>query len=489
VAETRVPDRPADALIVSGGGSVAVASDALFADAQALEAVHGELRRAGAALQAADSALGGRLLRRADAPVSALDAEREMAVALELVAAAGQRASAVAFVLRAAAHGYGLADDAAARLAQQLAAGLGYSIGRLLPLAAALVAPALPSVLGALLVASLVAPKGLAALPGAAGDWLADNNRLLTNPVTVALVRAGVISVDDVIGAVLGLPRGVVHALGDEGAGVTGIDTSAGFFTVVGARFGLLAETAVATRAASRRDIHSAPLGLAARLDRIPQRVDTPNGPRGEHIRIERYESPGRPDRFAVYITGTADFSPKTGAEAFDLTSNVVGMTDLPAGSVRAVQDAMRQEGVTASSPVQFTGFSQGGLVAATLAASGDYNTRGLVTMGAPTAQVSFGSEYPAVLLEHTDDIVPALGGNRVDDDPVLVQREAFAGRETPPGAAVPSHDRDEYRRTAELADNARSAQLADAIAELDAFGRGAATVTSTTYVAERVKK
>jgi pimeloyl-ACP methyl ester carboxylesterase len=149
----------------------------------------------------------------------------------------------------------------------------------------------------------------------------------------------------------------------------------------------------------------------------------------------------------------------------------------------------MRQEGVTASSPVQFTGFSQGGLVAATLAASGDYNTRGLVTMGAPTAQVSFGSEYPAVLLEHTDDIVPALGGNRVDDDPVLVQREAFAGRETPPGVAVPSHDRDEYRRTAELADDARSAQLADAIAELDAFGRGAATVTSTTYVAERVKK
>ncbi|WP_411701053.1 hypothetical protein [Conyzicola sp.] len=481
-------ERPSDALIVSGGGSVAVASDALFADAQALERVHDELRRAAGALAAAESALGARLLRRADAPLSALDAEREIAHALELVAASGQRASAIAFVLRASAHGYGLADDAAARLAQQLAAGLGYSIGRLLPLAAALVVPALPAVLGGLLVAALVAPKGVAALPGTLGTWLADNNRLLTNPVTVALVRAGVMSVDDVIGGALGLPRGVVQALGDEGSGVAGLDTSAGFFTVIGAPFGLLAETAVATRVAGRRDIR-APQGLAERLDRIPQRVDTVDGPRGQHIRIERYEMPGRPDRFAVYVTGTADFSPRTGREAFDLTSSVVGMTELPAGSVRAVHDAMRQAGVTADSPVQFTGFSQGGLVAATLAASGDYNTKGVVTVGAPTAQVSFGNDYPAVLLEHTDDIVPALGGNRVDDDPVLVQREAFAGRDTPAGVAVPSHDRDEYRRTAELADDARSAPLAAAIAELDDFGRGATTVTSTTYVAERVKR
>ncbi|GAB3604817.1 hypothetical protein GCM10027413_02260 [Conyzicola nivalis] len=488
MAEGRALDRPSDAIIVSGGGSVAVASDALFADAQALEGVYDELRRAAAGLAAADTALGDRLLRRADAPLSALDAEREIARSLELVAASGQRASALAFVLRASAHSYGLADDAAARLAQQLAAGLGYSIGRLLPLAVALIAPALPSVLGALLVASLIAPKQVAALPGALGTWLADNNRLLTNPVTVALVRAAVMSVDDVIGGALGLPRAAVQALGDEGAGVAGIDTSAGFFTVVGAPFGLLVETAVATRAAGRRDIR-APQGLAERLDRVPQRVETAAGARGQHIRIERYESPGRPDRFAVYITGTADFSPRTGPEAFDLTSNVVGMTELPAGSVRAVHDAMRQEGVTPDSPVQFTGFSQGGLVAATLAASGDYNTQGVVTVGAPTAQVSFGNDYPAVLLEHTDDIVPALGGNRIDDDPVLVQREAFAGRETPTGVAVPSHDREEYRRTAELADGARSEHLVDAIAELDDFGRGATTVTSTTYVAERVRR
>ena len=467
-----------------------MASDTLFGDAHALEGVSDDLRGATAALGAVDAAVSQRLLRRSDAPLSALDAEREIGRARDLVGATTQRAAAIAFVLRAAAQGYGMADAAAARLAQQLAASLGYSIGALLPLFASLVAPALPPVLAGVLIASLLNPRAAAAVPGALSDWLADNNRLLTNPVTVALVRAGVMSIDDVIGGVLGLPRGVVHALGDEGAGLAGIDTSAGLFTALGVPFGLLAETAVATRPRVQRDIPSAPRGLVERIDRIPQRVNGgENGARGEHIRIERYSVPGQPDSFAVYITGTADFSPKPGREAFDLTSDITGMADLPAGAVRAVQDAMRQEGVTSGSPVQFTGFSQGGLIAATLAASGDYNSRGVVAVGAPTAQVTLGGDYPAVLLEHTDDIVPALGGNRTGDEPVLVQREAFAGRDTPQGVAVPSHDRGEYRQTARLADDARSPQLVDAIAELDAFGHGATSITSTTYVAERVRR
>ena len=474
---------------MSGGGSVAVASDALFGDAHALEGVSDDLRRATAALGTVDAVVSQGLLRRSDAPVSALDAEREIDRAHDIVVATAQRAAAIAFVLRAAAQGYGMADVAAARLAQQLAASLGYSIGALLPLFASLVAPALPPLLAGVLIASLLSPKAAGAVPGALGRWLTDNNRLLTNPVTVALIRAGVMSVDDVIGGVIGLPRGVVRALGDEGAGLAGIDTSAGLFTALGAPFGLFAETAVATRPRVQRDVSAPPRGLAERIDRIPQRISGGDGAaRGSHIRIERYSVPGQPDSFAVYITGTADFSPKPGAEAFDLTSDVTGMAELPAGAVRAVQDAMRQEGVTADSPVQFSGFSQGGLIAATLAASGDYNTRGVVAFGAPTAQVTLGGGYPAVLLEHTDDIVPALGGNRGSDEPVLVQREAFAGRDTPQGVAVPSHDRGEYRQTARLADDARSPQLVEAIAELDAFGRGATSITSTTYIAERVR-
>jgi len=93
------------------------------------------------------------------------------------------------------------------------------------------------------------------------------------------------------------------------------------------------------------------------------------------------------------------------------------------------------------------------------------------------------------VLLEHTDDLVPALGGNRSGHDAILVEREAFAGRETPDGVAVPAHDRGEYRRTAQLADEAVSAQLTRAIDRLDGFTAGMTNETATSYVAERVAR
>ena len=146
----------------------------------------------------------------------------------------------------------------------------------------------------------------------------------------------------------------------------------------------------------------------------------------------------------------------------------------------------MADSGVTAQSPVQFTGFSQGGLIAARLAASGDYNTMGLFTAGSPTGQIEVPSTVAVLELEHTDDIVPALGGVRTDYDAVLVEREAFAGRDTPEGVAVPSHDRDEYRATAVLAERAGSERVSDVVDRLNGFSAGATSIVSTSYVAER---
>jgi len=479
-----------DDLTISGGGSYAVADDTLFADAQALETVSADLEIVAAALSRIDGRLGEATLRGVDAPVSALDAERELERARVLVGRLDGRAAAIAFVLRASAEGYGRADAAAGRLAQELAAGLGYAVGALLPVFASVLAPALPPLLAGLLIGSLVFPDGMRRATDGAAEWLGANNRLLTNPLTVALLRSGVMSVDDVIGGALGVPPGLVRGLGDEGLGVAGVASSAALFTALGSRVGLLAETPVATRARVQRDGGPPPRGLAERIDRIPQRVTGADGEAaGQHIRIERYTAAGRPDRFEVYITGTADFSPSAGADPFDLTSDVGTVAGMPAGAVRAVEQAMRQEGITASSPVQFTGYSQGGLIAATLAASGDYNTQGVVAIGSPTGQIAVGGDYPAVLIEHTDDLVPALGGVRESHEAVLVEREAFAGRETPDGVAVPAHDRGEYRHTAELADAAQSRQLVDAVDRLDGFTAGMTSQTSTTYVAERAPR
>jgi hypothetical protein len=138
---------------------------------------------------------------------------------------------------------------------------------------------------------------------------------------------------------------------------------------------------------------------------------------------------------------------------------------------------------------VQFTGFSQGGLIAAQLAASGDYNTAGLFTAGSPTGQIEVPPTVAVLELEHTDDIVPALGGVRTDYNAVLVEREAFAGRETPEGVAVPSHDRGEYRETAVLAERAGSEQVSGVVERLNGFTDGATSIVSTAYIAERAEE
>jgi hypothetical protein len=474
-------------LTVSGGGSVQVASDALFSDAQSLEEVSEQLRRAVAELSRIDARVGVALLHQADAPVSALDAEVEIQSASRLLHAAGARASTIAAMLRLSAEGYGRAERLGERAVQELAARLGYGIGMLLPMLVSAMLPALPVAVAALAVASLAAPGWHRRVPGALGAWLADNNRVLTNPGTVALVRASVMSIDDVIAGAFRVPPPLVQALGDEGAGIVGVGTSAAFISTAGSRVGMLADGPVAARARVQRDVGAAPRGLAERLDRIPQRThDDAGRPVGAHVLVERYSQPGRPDRFEVYITGTADFSPVAGAEPFDLTSGVTGMAGLPAASIDAVRQAMADSGVTAETPVQFTGFSQGGLIAAQLAASGDYNTAGVFTAGSPTGQIQLPGRAAVIELEHSDDIVPALGGARTDFAAVLVEREAFAGRETPEGVAVPSHDRGEYRHTAELAERARSERVREVVDRLDGFSAGATTIVSTGYVAER---
>lgn len=469
-----------DDLTVSGGGSLAVASDALFGDAQDLESVRDDARDTVALLAQLDGRLGAGALRQADAPLCALEAEAGIERALRLLQAAQARAAVTAAVLRLAAEGYGRADAAATRVAQGLAAQLGYGAGALLPLLVASVMPALPAVVAGAVLARVVGQAAVRTAP----PRPAPHGRALTNPLTVTLVRATVMSIDDFIGGALGVPLLIVRALGDEGAGISGLDTSAALVTALGSSVGLLREGDVRATPVARHDGAAAPSGLAARMDRVPRASAS-----GAHILIERYQRPNEPDRFEVYIGGTVDFSPAGSTEAFDLTSNVAGTAGLPAGSVRAVEQAMADAGVSAETPVQFTGYSQGGLVAATLAASGHYDTRGVFTAGAPTPGVTLPAGVPVVQLEHTDDIVPALGGLRHETAAVLVEREAFAGREVPEGDSLPAHGRAEYRRTAALADGAESERLVAAIASFDAFTRGATEVSSVAYRAERVQR
>jgi hypothetical protein len=307
-----------------------------------------------------------------------------------------------------------------------------------------------------------------------------DVTRVLCDPTVVATIRVGVSSADEAVLGFGGLPALSEVAL--AAAGITGVNASAYLLAAYGSNAGLFAETPVGlTRTQS--STAQATSGFDARLSKIPLPETAPGG---AQIRIDTVLSDSAPPRFEVYIGGTVDFRGLPAEDAFDLTSNVTGVAGLPAGSLRAVQQAMEQAGVTATSQITLTGYSQGGMVAAALAASGDYNVQGVVTVAAPAGNVQLPSGIPAVIVEHTDDFIPALGGVQTNTEALVVQRRAFEPGELPAGLAAPAHRMQFYRETAIIMDQGTSPQLVDLRRRLDAFSAGADSVVSSYYYASR---
>ena len=462
-----------DDLLISGLGSTAVATDELYASSQQLHRLAIEASQLRAELSAIDSIISATGLIAARGPASAARAESDLHQAVMLMGEIETGARGLEWALDTAAQGYGWAEHFAGSLGAQFAGELGGLGGWLLPLALG-TAPAVGS--AGLAGAALSALRGpLKGGPGIAAP-------ALSRAGTVAAVRAGVMGVDDALMAASGVSRPLARVLGDPGAGIVGTATAAAALMGIGASTGLFREGPVQVTATHSREVAGPPQGFADRLNRIPD----PAREAGAQVVVEKYSQTGVPDRFEVYISGTVTFDPAASSEPFDLTSNLGNAAGHHGGAYHSVVEAMRLAGVTESSPVQFTGYSQGGATAAMLAASGDFATTGLTTFGAPAGQIIIPESVSAVIVEHTDDLVPALGGTQNNLDALIIQRDVFGGRDVPQTEAVPAHDRRYYADTARLMDSARSDHVARVATRLESFVAGATTVTSTAYTFAR---
>lgn len=479
-----------DELVLSGGGSgggVAVATDALLAvidgcETAAREAVDGARALAVLAarleqLSAVEAGAAGDALR-----LAAVQARSAAALA----ASAAPPADRLAWALRAAADGYGLAEAVATRAVESATEALAAVLGRVAP---GLAVAASSGVIAVAAAAALLAPvlarpfgldDELAALGTAAG---AELNRFLSRPETVAAIRTAVMAADD---AILGGLTGPALAalLGEDGIGATGLPFVATIAMGLAGGAGMLRETSV--RLAERRSSSTAapdpPRGWGERFERIP----APASDDGMQVLIERYTVPGEPDRFEVYIAGTVSFDPVAGTEPWDLTSNVGNASGADAASVRAVAEAMRDAGIDDTTPVQLTGFSQGAGTAARVATLDGFAVVGIAAFGGNTGQTPIPDGVRTVLVEHDDDLVPALGGRQDNDHAMLVRREAYGEVAPPAGVVLPAHQRPAYAATAALMDDADSSRMTDATAAFDAFTADAVAVERLEYRFER---
>lgn len=466
-----------DDLAVGGPGTTSVFTTALVEESRRLNRAEGQLNALRRELASLDRVIGNGILAAADAPRSALLAETAIDDGIRALAQAIDDCAVLARGVVSAADGYEAAERFADRLGQTLSAQLGYLVGSIAPILLAILLPG-AAVFGAAWFAAFAAlpQPSRAAVLSNLKRWFHENSAALSDPGLVQAVRLTVMSADDAAWGVVRVPRELGSLFGDEGLGVFGVDTSAGMVAGLAAGVGLLRETPVRVRTGATATGLSNAEGIRDRVERIP----TQSG----QVRIDRYSTPGLPDRFEVYIAGTAELSVAGDSEPWDMTSNVTAMSGAEAGSYRAVKEAMRMAGIHSNSPVTLTGYSQGGLIAAQVAASGDYAVDGLLTVGAPAGQVSVPHDIPYLAIEHSNDLVPALGGAFASSSPVIVRRQLFDGPPPTSEFILPAHQLSNYLDTARLVDASHNGAIGDAVARLNHPHYD--TVTSTAYRAER---
>lgn len=447
------PKDPGGHLLVTPTGSVVVSTDAMLASADALRVLEAELHADFRRVLAADAEWQGMPITDVG---PALDRARSFCEE-------GRE------TLARAAEAYSTAERRIEQTQHELGAQVASNLGPVLFALFVGLAFQNPMVLAALALGRLV--------PGDGGlqvlhDYIRDNPEFITDPGFVRFVSSVATSVDD-----LGRPFGV--PIGPSG----GADIGALTLITLGSTVGFFRETPVTVERRSTV-VGTAPTGVRDRLDRIPE---------NDLVRIERYDAPGQPPRFAIFIGPTETFSPVAATEPRDLTSNVHGVANLSPGALRAVEQAMVDAGISPADEVQVAGFSQGGLIATMLAGSGEWNVVGVATYGAPAGGIALPEGLAGMAVRNTDDFIPALGGPQLDHHLLQVEREAFAGGgEIVTDQVVPAHQRTAYERTASAIDAAESNAIQQQIRALDAFASdyldapgGRATVM--TYEATRV--
>lgn len=455
----------------AGSGSLAVTTDALMAHAERLRMLRDSLGSDAVALATVHAAPADQL---ATASPHAVHAMRRLEACRTFVRSAAHLSALAADALRIAVARY--AENEARQRDRAMAAGAAMAMA-LGPVLRLLVTLAIPGML-AERAAGFPRPAQLAALR----QWMLDHPETITSPGFVEAVRITAMSIDEGAGSAAGLPPGASTVLAQAG-GFAGVQAGAAYLLGASRPFGLFREGPISVERVATSPVSAPAAGSAERLARVPE---------GEQVRIERYDAPGRSPRYVVYVGPTETFSPIAGDEPWDLTSNLQGVAGLDAGSMRATRSAMADAGITAGDEVQLVGFSQGGLVASRIAASGDWNVAGLETYGAPAGNVTLPEGLMGMAVRNTDDFIPALAGPQLDDHLLQIERQAFApGSPIPTELAAPAHQRTAYDATASAIDHAASDAVREQVAAMDEFTaeyrrQEGSTITAMVYQANR---
>lgn len=409
-------------------------------------------------------------------------AEASLLVPDKVVAAEAEHAGAIAStgllmtqmevsarLVRASVWAYETTDAALAGMQEDLYTAGGFALGMgAIPLAltgsaALLVAASRNPALAAELQRQLATPEGRAAL---AEDL---NQTLYENPwLQEALTRSAPGLVQGLTTSVLGFPGALALSggnwpTGDYHDAVSGLLAAAGMA-------GLLQDTG-SYRVDPARGSVSLPPGAYSEeqflRDVFDQQTDLSRASRQEtHVQVTRVPQPDGTSSWIVQVPGTQEMAAlQHGQNLSDMVSNVHGIERNAGGPPTLLEQqvlvAMREAGIGRDDPVMMTGHSQGGIVAASLAARQpeDFHITSVVTGGSPIGRVEMPDSVSVMSLEHEQDIIPKLDGADNPESPgwVSVRRELDG---TDPSMEA-AHDTGNYQETGGLVDQSDAGTVA----------------------------
>jgi hypothetical protein len=189
-------------------------------------------------------------------------------------------------------------------------------------------------------------------------------------------------------------------------------------------------------------------------------------------IEVQTIRSPDGSIRHVVYLPGTDDLATtpwSQDGDVRDLGTNLLLVSGKDNAYQQGVLDAMQQAGIGPDEPVALVGHSQGGMVAAAIAAQGSsYSVTHVVTAGSPTAHLGgFPPGLHVLSLENHGDVVPLLDGEDNPDSAEQVTVRFDDGV----ASIVGDHDLDRYVEAAVVIQDSDDASIQEQLESLERAG------------------
>lgn len=147
-----------------------------------------------------------------------------------------------------------------------------------------------------------------------------------------------------------------------------------------------------------------------------------------ETVEVQRLTHSDGRETWAVFVRGTDDLTIGS-TSPFSAENNLVLAQGQRSAGMEFVESAMVQAGIPVGAAVGIYGHSQGGTIAATLAADPTfrrrYDLRSVATFGSPVATVVPATPVPMLSVQNQDEMVSSLAGAAPPDSPERVTIDA----------------------------------------------------------------